>query len=200
MLISKRRKVFKCRPGQNRKAAAVAADALWQLQVGRISPNHCYLASDRYSNAVTPEHFKQRKPVCEACAIGGLMVAYLRKFDVGWVERNTLRPEFGLVAPMSKSTIHDQLSSVFTEDLLEAAEAVYEWTNSATSNPALVEFEAAAAPNLNPGETRDRAVLSAIYRNIVANNGDFRPATGIHPEIRVKLVKGKVKVFRKRRK
>ncbi len=88
------KRTFKCCQGKNREAVAVAADALWQLGRGRIKPAHCYVSRvDNHDNhgdfvfkgsqGFDGSDGSQQMAKCRACAIGGLMLSYLRRFDAG---------------------------------------------------------------------------------------------------------------------
>ncbi len=88
-----------------------------------------------------------------------------------------------------------KLGAVFPAGTLSAIEGVYENHNQMTSRREVARFLDMAS---NKWARRDRGVMSAIFRNIIANNGNFKPSTGVHPEIGVKLNKKRqVVAFRK---
>ena len=191
-------KRFTCQPGKNQEAVAVAADALWQLRTGRVATGHCYVAAGSGGSLYRDKFRSRKKQVCRACAIGALMLAQLRRFDKGWVKG--LNPA-ELIAHDYQDTIRRQMASIFPKSTLAIIEAVYEHTSPAFNVPLFEQFiQTACNANelsmLHGG--RDDLVMAAIFRNIIANKGNFKPETGVHSEISVKIGKsGKVVVVRK---
>jgi len=186
------KRVFKCRKGKNRMAVDIAADALWQLEHGKIEPAHVYVRGS-FDNG-SEVRSKRDLNGCEVCAIGSLLVGRLRRFDTGWINY----PD-GKVAPSCGFDVRDKLVDVFNSSLLREIEDVYERFYMTSASDFEPWIEIARDSNGWDRGDKDRQVMAAILRNIIANNGNFKPSSGIHREVSVKLnAKRKVVVVRKK--
>lgn len=187
-------RVWKCRKGKNRMAVDIAADALWQLERGKIEPAHVYVRGS-FQHGFREVCSKSDLNGCEVCAIGSLMVGRLRRFDTGWI----VHPNGNQEAPSCGFDVRDKLADVFGNLLLKEIEDVYECFWMSSVHHLKPWRDAAFGIDGHDRIDRDHQVMAAILRNIIANKGNFKPSTGIHREISVKLnAKRKVVVVNKK--
>lgn len=159
------------------KRVAIAKDVLAQIKAGRYQPAHCYsLISNGDSNESFQKQFNDVE--CRCCADGALllsMVKYKNVFTIG--DLNGLR---------GSSTIWRSLAKVFTPRQLFFIECAYEQRRSSEFYAAIVATDSL---NFRPtekdwdivnqvsryylGSSTDR--LINIMKNIVKNNGEFKP-------------------------
>lgn len=190
---------FKCRPGKERLAVRVAADALWRLNNGKLSTRARDSSVWGYvvllRNSATVNHTlvdtKQQVAHCQVCALGAMFVARALQSDKDWNRCLNSRCHGDLTAT-SRSKIDAELRDIFYPGTLDQIERAYElwagWAEDAIDS----KRRACSYHLLDP---RDR--LKVILRNIIANHGDFVINPSEYNEITVKLHRGKVKVVRK---
>lgn len=183
---------LKCCAGQEQKAVAIAASALWRLQTGRLFPDHGWIWTDESDDGtVQPRHFAY-KSKCKSSVVGGLLLGRLGYFDSGWLVAH----EGDLYAPQGRTDTYRKLEDVFPQSFLSGVEDLYEqrWSEQRQVHGQF-EYQATCVDDLARTHSRDFVVMAAIFRNIVANNGDFDPTTGLHREIVVENRKGRVTVI-----
>ena len=153
---------------KNEKAVAVAKDVLKQLKAETIQPlsrNGYVEINEHYEdyNVKFDQFFQEsaktgKKEICTVCGIGACMVSFANlgdKFTTGQLDDT------------DADAIHSKLRTAFTKSQLGLIERAFESTFSDIGD------DKAQAFGGRYGD--DTARLTAIMKNIIKNNGVFKP-------------------------
>lgn len=155
-----------------KKAVAVAEDVLVQLRKRKntIIPHQgTYLETDaEFTDEQLDGHDLQeyvdkvQKADCKVCAVGAAVMSKARLFD-------NVPADVVVVA----DDIHGHLFDVFDENTVALMECAFEQSDSFSTGQSEKHLEAAIEFGERYEDDKER--LRAIMKNIIENNGKFKP-------------------------
>jgi hypothetical protein len=160
------------RMSNKRQRIAIAEDVLAQIKARRyVAEPGTYVHSDELNNLVSDqtneEPFDLQKallgkaPECNVCGLGAAFCSMARLGDRVGME--------------DADEVHVHLKPIFGGHQLVLIESAFEGDDFSGSNWDLSEEELKACMKFHAKYSDDDKRLAAIFRNVVKNNGTFKP-------------------------
>lgn len=164
------------------KRVAILRDVIEHLKAEKIVARRCvYLLSPFAGKVLTTEVglAPDALPVCQACAVGSVFLACVRRFDA-------LAPD-AVGDGEDSEGMRAYLSAYFAREQLSMMEAAFECdadfaTGGNGDESVDLDEEAWWAEDFGRRFNYDDDRLVAIMENAIENNGEFHPGTHLHEE------------------
>jgi hypothetical protein len=154
----------------------IAKDVLAELRTKHIRPRQGVFVAAKYEDgtptlvatcAGQPMHEALLNNVCECCALGAIFVAAVERFNDVESTDNHVSPNLGL------EDIHAPIRKHFSETQMKLIENAFETGNGYFVKTTIDGRDRAVKFGMQFHTPRSR--MTAIMKNIIENNGTFKP-------------------------